>query len=256
MLDSIREVGQKRAILVGINHYYLDDSIGNLEYCVNDVVKLDEILSNPLRGDFITQPLHSEMDDRKTTPTRSNIMSMIKLLSSNSEKNDSILFYFAGHGREQNGVNYLLPADARFNVLSETAIPLKWVKENLSQSLAMKKFMIIDACHAGSRIGRSLSLPMTKSFQEDMFSEAEGFAILSSCKMNQFAYDFKEKNHGVFSYYLLEGLKGLADYDSDHVVTVPEVNNFIASKVREWSLKNQFCHFFYENHKTSFYISV
>jgi hypothetical protein len=237
--NQVRELGEKRALLVGINHYYLDDAIGNLKYCVNDVVELNGILSDSLRGKFTTQPLHSDMEDRKLTPTRSNIMSMIKLLSSNSEQNDTILFYFAGHGFEQDGVNYLLPADARLNVLSETAIALRWVKKTLSESLAKKKFIIIDACHAGSRLGRSQSMTMTRSFQEEMFSESEGLAILSSCRLGQVSYDFPEKNHGAFSYFLLEGLKGSADEDSDHIVTVPDVNKYVSTKMHKWCLKVQ-----------------
>lgn len=238
MSNTIQDIEQKRALLVGINHYYLDDdSIGNLQYCVNDVVELDEILSDRLRGDFITQSLHSELSNRKLSPTRSNIMSMLKLLSSNSEKKDSILFYFAGHGFEKDGVNYLLPADARLNVLSETAIPIKWVKKTLSQSLASKIFIIIDACHAGSRLGRSEALSMTKSFHDEIFSEAEGFAIMSSCKIDQLSYDYDKQKHGVFSYYLLEGLRGCADENSDHIVTVPESYSYVVKKVRNWSLE-------------------
>jgi len=228
--------GHRRALLVGINHYYLDDTTGNLQYCVNDVVELDEILSDELRGEFSTQLLHSEIDDIKRLPTRSNIMSWISLLANNSESSDSVFLYFAGHGFEQEGVNYLLPADSRRNVLSETAIPLRWVKETLSKSLARKKFIIIDACHSGSAIGRSQSVPMTRSFHEEMFSKAEGFAVLSSCRIGQLSYDYPEKNHGAFSYYLLEGLRGSADSDGDSIITVPDANNYVARKLHEWSL--------------------
>jgi len=228
--------GHRRALLVGINHYYLDETIGNLQYCVNDVVELEKILSDKLRGNFGSQLLHSQIGDVKRLPNRSNIISLMSLLAANSESNDSILFYFAGHGFEQEGVNYLLPADSRHNVLSETAISLSWVKETLSKSLARKKFIIIDACHSGSTIGRSPSLPMTRSFHEDMFSEAEGFAILSSCRIGQLSYDYPEKNHGVFSHYLLEGLRGSADSDGDCIITVPNANNYVSKRLHEWSI--------------------
>ena len=232
-------MGRRRALLIGINHYYLDETICNLQYCVNDVVELDKILSDELRGNFSSQLLHSQIDDVKGHPTRSNIMSLTSLLANNSESNDSILFYFAGHGFEQEGVNYLLPADSRHNVLSDTAISLSWVKETLNKSLARKKLVIIDACHSGSKIGRSNSVPMSRSFHEEMFSEAEGFAVLSSCKIGQLSYDYPEKNHGVFSYYLLEGLRGQADSDNDGIITVPETNNYVSKKLHEWSLKKE-----------------
>ena len=235
LLDSTG--GHRRALLIGINHYYLDDTISNLQYCVNDVVELDKVLSDEMRGNFSTsQLLHSEMEDVKSLPTRSNIMSLTSLLANNSESNDTILFYFAGHGFEQEGVNYLLPSDSCRNILSDTAISLAWIKETLNKSLARKKFMIIDACHSGSKIGRSISMPMSRSFHDEMFSEAEGFAILSSCKIGQLSYDYPEKNHGVFSYYLLEGLEGSADSDGDGIITVPDANKYVSEKLRKWSI--------------------
>jgi len=226
----------RRALLVGVNHYYLDTGISNLQYCVNDVTAIDKILSDSLRGNFTTQMLHSGMGNKRFEPNRSNIMSMISLLSSNSQINDTILFYFAGHGHEESGVNYLLPGDSRSNVLVETAIPIRWIKEIFSKSLAKRKILIIDACHAGSSIGRAGPSPMSLSFKDELFRGSEGFAILSSCDLEEFSYDWPEMNHGVFSYFLLRGLEGSADYDKDGAITIPDLNRFVSSKIREWSL--------------------
>jgi len=231
--------GRKNALLIGVNHYYLDVQIGNLEYCVSDVVELNDILSDELRGNYTTRLLHSEMNDIRMEPNRSNIMSMIRLLSNNAGRNDTILLYFAGHGTEENGENYLLPADSRFNVLNETAIPISWIKDSLSRSLASKKFIIIDACHAGLRIGRDLPSSMTESFQEAMLAHAEGMVILSSCRMGEISNDWPEMNHGVFSYYLLDGLRGSADYDDDQIITVSDINRFVYTSVREWADRNE-----------------
>jgi hypothetical protein len=233
-----QDVGRKTALLIGINHYYLDDAIGNLNFCVNDVMGLDEVLSDELRGNFSTLSLYSGNSDSKLLPNRSNILAMIKLLANNSEESDTILVYFAGHGFEKEGVNYLLPADARIDVLSETAIPLKWIKDTLSKSLAKKKLLIIDACHAGARLGRSSSTPMSRSFLEELFQQSEGFAILSSCKIDQVSYDFAEKNHGAFSYFLLEGLRGSADDNQDNIITVPDANKYVSTKMHEWCIEN------------------
>ena len=232
-----QDVGEKRAILIGIDHYYLDASIGNLNFCVNDVKELESILSNEQRGNFSTVMLCSGNADDKFLPNRSNILAMIKLLANNSEENDTILVYFAGHGFEQEGANYLLPADARIDVLSDTAITLKWIKDTLSKSPAKKKLLVIDACHAGVKLGRSASQPMSRSFQEELSQESEGFAILSSCMMEQVSYDYAEKKHGAFSYFLLEGLNGAADDNKDDIITVPDANKYVSLKMREWSLQ-------------------
>jgi uncharacterized caspase-like protein len=230
--------GQKRAVLIGVNHYYLDGAIGNLKYCVNDVKELDSILSNELRGGFSTVPLCSGEQDSRSAPNRSNILALVKLLATNSEENDTILVYFAGHGFNQAGKNYILPADARIDVIVDTAIRIKWIKDILSESLAKKKMFVIDACHAGAKIGRA-SVTMTRSFEEELYRQSEGFAILASCAREQVSYDYDEKNHGVFSYFLLEGLRGAADGDRDGIITVPDVNKYVASKIREWCMRNR-----------------
>jgi hypothetical protein len=237
LLSQKPSVGLNRAVLIGINHYYLDDAIGNLNFCVDDVNGLDEVLTDELRGNFSTITLQSGNLDTKLLPNRSNILAMIKLLANNSEENDTILVYFAGHGFEQDGVNYLLPADARIDVLSETAITIKWIKDTLSKSLAKKKLLVIDACHAGSKLGRSSSISMSRSFQEELFQQSEGFAILSSCKIDQLSYDFEEKKHGAFSFFLLEGLQGSADDNEDNIITVPDANKYVSTKMREWCIK-------------------
>jgi uncharacterized caspase-like protein len=43
----------------------------------------------------------------------------------------------------------------------------------------------------------------------------------------------------VFTYYLLEGLRGKADMDGDGIVTVDEIYAFVAKKVPEATGQNQ-----------------
>jgi len=239
MIERFESTGQNRALLVGVNHYYSDDEITNLDYCVNDVIGLNDILSDKNRGNFTTYLLHSESDNIQFAPIRSNIISVLNILAKNSERNDSILFYFAGHGIEQDEESYLLPADAHANVLSQTAIPLRWIKDTLTKSLARKNFLIIDACHSGSRIGRSQNVAMSRAFQESIFTDAEGLAILTSCTIDEVSHEWPEKNHGVFSYYLIDGLLGEADYDEDHLIRPPDVYQYVSEKIRLWCVNNQ-----------------
>ena len=44
---------------------------------------------------------------------------------------------------------------------------------------------------------------------------------------------------GVFTYYLLEGLRGMADLDGDGVITVDEQYTYVSKKVPEATGKNQ-----------------
>jgi uncharacterized caspase-like protein len=155
--------GKRNALLVGINSYYLDGAIGNLRYCVNDVKSLNEILSNHLRGDFNTYLLTSDTNEKNDEPNRSNIMSMLRLIANSAGPNDTLLFYFAGHGIEKDGKSYILPADSKMNILDETAISIDWIKNTLNESSAKQRILVLDSCYSGSKLGR-MAGRMTEAF--------------------------------------------------------------------------------------------
>ena len=45
--------------------------------------------------------------------------------------------------------------------------------------------------------------------------------------------------HGVFTYYLLRGLKGAANANSDQIVTIRELYTYVHTKVREYTTNVQ-----------------
>lgn len=239
MSETIIPIGGKKAVLVGINKY--DDSIiTNLNYSVSDVKSCYDLLVDQERGGYNTNEIKLLIDDNEVLeiPIRSNIMSAIKSLANSANTDDSILLYFSGHGIEKDGNNYLACKDSRYNVLENTAISIKWIKEILERSQARVKMLILDACHAGAIIGKDNSGVMSKSFHDSLFPAPEGFAILSSCKINEVSHEWEQFAHSVFSYYLIEGLEGLADENGDNVITVSEANKYTSENVKRWSFSN------------------
>ncbi len=226
----------KWAILIGAKEYY-DRALCPLEFSTNDMNSLREILVDPDRGGYDPKRtlLLTDGCERDNLPTRNNIISCVSSLVRTAESADTILFAFSGHGMEEDGSSYLLPADARSGVLAETAISVRWIKERLGQASAIAKIMILDACHAGAMIGKSESGRMTQGFSSEITDLTEGFATFSSCKLNEASYEWKEKQHGVFSYYLCEGLMGYADTDQDGTITLSEANRYVTKQVKAWA---------------------
>jgi len=210
-----------------------------LKFCVNDIKSLHEVLIQPDRGgyDKAGALLLVDGSGRDSLPTRSNIMSRITSVAKMAEPEDTILFAFSGHGMEENETSYLLPADAQTGVLEETAIPVKWIKEKLGHASARARIIILDACHAGAIIGKADAGRMTEKFSNEISDLGEGFAMLSSCRLKEFSYEWEEKQYGVFSHFLCEGLRGYADADQDGIVTVPEASKYVTQKVKEWAFK-------------------
>ena len=63
--------------------------------------------------------------------------------------------------------------------------------------------------------------------------------IISSCSANEISKEDHNLQHGVFSYYMLEGLKGRADQDGNGIITVSELFRYISRKVPQASEQDQ-----------------
>jgi len=58
-----------------------------------------------------------------------------------------------------------------------------------------------------------------------------------SSKINEASYEWKEKNQSVFTYYLVEGMRGNADYDNDGIISITDINQYVSANVKAWSFK-------------------
>ena len=58
-------------------------------------------------------------------------------------------------------------------------------------------------------------------------------------KINEISKEDDKLRHGIFSYYLLEGLKGKADQDADGIINISELFGYISRKVPEASGQDQ-----------------
>lgn len=229
----------KKALLVGVNSY-TRSGLNNLKFAVNDVSSIYDILTDTSRGGFAPDNCILMMDKgrkKDMKPTRSDLMSQMESLSRTATRSDYLLFFFSGHGIEEDGKSYLCLSDARCNVLRNTAVSVDWIRAKLKASKAHSKVLILDACHAGAMKGKAESGRMTKGLQDSFSPVGEGFATLASCKLNEISYEMPEKKHGVFSYFLIEGLKGAADFDSDGHILLSEISRYTAEKTTEWTFK-------------------
>jgi len=230
-------IGQLKALLVGINQY-MDSN--NLSYCVQDAISLQRILSDNKHGMNEENNIRLMIDDSDVynKPTRNNILNNLRSLSKNAQSDDIILFFFAGHGMEIQGEGFILPSDFRQEAGAQGSISIKSIKDELMTSKAKFKLIFFDACHSGSINGRAETGKMTEDFYKSLFPAPEGFVILSSCKEQEYSYEYPEKEHGVFTFFVLSGLEGDADENSDGYVDVLELHHHITPKVQQWAFQN------------------
>ncbi len=243
-LPSVR----RWSMFVGVNHYR-DERIPTLRYCVNDAQALHDLLVKSPYSGYAPERAHLLLSDSpgnsagRTPATRRNILQHLQNLARQARSDDMLLFYFAGHGQFLDQEVYLFPADAEpHDMIPDTAIPLSRVKQVLEGSPARAKAIILDACYTGvalrGLIARSIGAPAGEIL-ERMLVESEGLAILHSTARSDAAFEYADMKHGVFTYYLLEGLRGVANDHKDGLVTVTEIHRYVSAKVEAWAKQHK-----------------
>jgi len=176
--------------------------------------------------------LHDQAPEDRLQPTKDNIEAELIAICDAVRPNDLLWVHFACHGQVVDGQPVLVTKQARVRNLANSALPLHKIEETMKRSQANRLMVTLDACHVGVDIGRSGSDP---TFNRHVYELAQGFALIAASTAQQKAQEWQEREHGVFTYYLLEGLSGKADLDGKQFVTVDDLKNYVLNQLRIWS---------------------
>ncbi len=85
-----------------------------------------------------------------------------------------------------------------------------------------------------SETTRQLGNNLVNLYLEKLLYQEEGRAIITSSDVNEKSRESRKwgGGHGVFTYYVLEGLKGNADSNNDRLVSVGELFRYVRQRVR------------------------
>ena len=225
------------AVLIGINDY---PHIRPLKYAVNDARAFYDLLV-----DYYRIPQQNVFllinQDANLRQMRSVLGTQLK---NKASKNDLVIIYFAGHGATERDMmspdgdgleKYLLPFDTEPNDLYSSALPMREITHIFHRIRSERLIFIADACYSGASGGRTVSVSGLRANISDTFleriSRGKGKIIMTASSANEVSAEDDELGHGIFTYYLIEGLKGKADIDSDGLITVDEAYSYVTEKV-------------------------
>ena len=243
ILVALPSRAEKWALLVGINNYPND--ISPLRYCVADVVAFRDALVNVAGFKKEKIFLMTDEVEGQMEPTNINVIMRLGILAKQIQPEDTFVFYFSGHGIVNDGSSFLLAANSNTvtqDTLEMSAVPLDRVSKILSSVKAQQLLTVIDACRNNPETGRSgednvLTDDFSKGFKIRRSSsggQPSVSATLYACNVGERAYEWADKGHGVFSYYLLEGLNGEA-VNSQGEVTVTTLAEYTQGNVVKWA---------------------
>jgi len=235
------------AVVIGVGRYQSTD-IPSLRYSVSDAEALYKVLIGP--GGFKKEHVLLLSDKSEKPPTLRNIKwALGTFLARSAKKDDTVVIFFAGHGApevDQRGVErdglakYLIPADADPDDLYSTALPMDEMQTIFSRVEAERMVVFLDACYSGAAGGRTFSAKRTRAGTlDDQFLErltrSKGRAIITASRASEVSIELAELGHGIFTYYLVEGLKGAADLNKDGIVTGQELYEYLEQQVAKTS---------------------
>lgn len=168
-----------------------------------------------------------------------------KYIPQNVGKDATLYVYFAGHGMPgtKKGEPYLVPYDADTRFIEQTGYKLISFYQDLNQLGLKQIYVFLDSCFSGvaSRAADMLVQGVRPvMFHKEMPRPATSSIIsLSATSTGQMSNAFREKRHGLFTYYLLRGLKGEADMDDDGWTSIKEVYGYVHRNVSRESRRIQ-----------------
>jgi len=218
------------AVVVGVGTY---EHMQSLRFTDDDAYQLYAFLKSPEGGALPDGQIRVLIDE---AATYRNIKATMRQVLLRADQNDVVLFYFSGHGLE--GSFLAVDYDGVNNRIRHSEI-----RQIMDQSQAKHKIIIADACHSGSLddgqsyiAAKAPTLDATLARYYQAFENAKGgLALLMSSKSKEYSLEDGGLRSGIFSYYLVRGLKGEADENKNRIVTITELYNFIHEKVRYYT---------------------
>jgi formylglycine-generating enzyme len=245
-------------LFVGVNEFE-DPTLSPLQFAVHDAIELAHLFVGELKlipashaylllsGEPQAAAMRERLEDLRRqgvtvrTATRAEILAaLLQVCGTGRSDSDLLVAFFSSHGFEQAGSPLIMPRDGRRKLLADTAVPLRSIETQMEESRAGHRLVLVDACQErvpARAIDRAAGTPMARAFSEALKTPT-GQAKLASCSPGELSFEhpmFGGVGHGVFTYAILEALRGGAPADCENLVRFGAVSGFVSHRVTEWS---------------------
>lgn len=187
-------IKRKLGIVIGTNEYS-DSKIPNLRFAEKDAKDIKDLLYSNICGfDKVEESINE---------TRTQTFCKIDQLLKKTENKDLLLIYFSGHGEPDPQHDLcLLFNNTRLDSLLPTSLNYSMIRKSIDASRCKTVIVILDCCYSGAAgiKGNNLKEILARS-------SGSGTVILSSSSEFDIAKEDEQLEHGVFTHYLIEGLK-------------------------------------------------
>lgn len=224
----VSKAKQEKTFAVIIANENYEEEV-NVEFALNDGVAFSQYCTKTLG--IPQENVHVRQD-----ATLNNILAEISWMQNIAKAYGDearFIFYYAGHGvpDESNGTAYLLPVDGKSSILA-TGYSIGKLYDQLHALSSQNVTVVMDACFSGSKRGEGM-LASARGVAIKSKAEAPkgNMLVISAAQGNETAYPYREKRHGLFTYFLLKKLQ-----ETKGNTTFGELFDYVRTQVAQKSI--------------------
>lgn len=231
---GVQRPARLHLVVVGINRY--KNAALNLDYSVPDARSVAQFFRGKPNALFESVEL-TEIYDAQAT--KAGLLEQLKKLQG-LRAEDVVVVYLAGHGEALAEDWYFIPHDAlhpeKPEVLKREGLSSRELAQAVTALPARKVVVMIDACKSGAALAGFRGLEERRALAQ--LSRATGVHLVAATTKDQLASEVQALGHGVFTYTLLEGLKGKAA-GGGRDVTARKLISFVEQALPELTLRHR-----------------
>lgn len=219
------------ALVIGISKYR-EKMIPEVKYAARDAEVVARYLENV--GGIARTNIKVLTDDKAT---KSDLEAQLSdWLPRRATSQSTVFIYYAGHGAPgaQGAEAFIVPYEGHPDYPSQL-YSLQKMYDALNKLKAREVVVMLDSCFSGAK-GRSITgegtRPLVISLENPVLAKGKVMVIAASSGA-QVSSDYDKARHGLFTYYLLRGMRGEASKDTEGNVNLGGLYEFVKKNVSE-----------------------
>jgi uncharacterized caspase-like protein len=236
---------QRWAVVIGVSEFKNSDKgIPPLRFADADAKIFYEFLQSPQGGGFPTSNMRLLINKEAT---KANMEEAVNVFLGKALEEDIVIIFFAGHGTPDpnNPKNlFLVTYDADPEKMASTGFLMDYLKFAMERYIKAKNVLVFaDACHSAGITGQygtrgEEDYKFINRYLLELADKTETKLIFTSTEANERSLESEKwgGGHGVFTWALLQGLKGAADGKvdgkKDGIVQIGELIDYTTDLVR------------------------
>ena len=220
------------AIVIGIEHYR--QRLPKADFAVHDAQIVTEYLTKVMG--YPDENIVTLINEHAAKSDLEKYFE--KWLPNNIKPGSSVFVYYSGHGSPNlaSGDSYLVPYDGDPSFIDQTGYSIQRMYAALGKLPAKKVIVALDSCFSGAG-GRSVIASGARPLVMNLKAASipKNITVLSASSGEQISMSYDENSHGLFTYFLLKGIKNKDVVQQDGSLDVTTLFEYMKPQVQSIS---------------------